>query len=587
MTANALPEETDVCFDQTRRYEILREIFDSLSEHVAVLDPEGRIVDTNRSWNRFAQDNSLSDSCRVQTENYIEVCDCSTGVSAAEAKQAAAGIRAVLSGKIPEFSLEYPCHSPQKKRWFLMTVTPLKNDGVIDGAVVSHIQITTRKQAELALVRYERAIASSSSLVSIIDQHFVYLLVNESYLRVHDRKREEIEGRKVAEIVGQEIFDKFVRPNLERCFAGETVQFETCLETKGAGQRCYAVTYYPYRERDESVSGAVVTATDITDAREMRNEIANSARRLAEAQRLAKVGSFEKDFIHGHKSWSEEFCRILGYDSGEVDPDFNLFMHHIHPEDEPDFKENFEAAQSSGQDFTTELRIRTVQGEEKHVSLVCGFDLLDDGSLLRLHGAMADVTERRLAELRLEMLANTDELTGLPNRRHFLELVRTEMVRSRRFGKSLCVAMVDIDDFKKVNDTHGHGVGDVALQHVAQTIMGLRRAVDVVGRVGGEEFCILFPEARLEDGVAAAQRVVGGLADSVMEHEDLRLRLTVSMGLTEYSEGESLDELLKRSDDALYEAKRSGKNRVCSRAASNGEANLPGAEAGQGQTEAS
>jgi diguanylate cyclase (GGDEF)-like protein len=116
-----------------------------------------------------------------------------------------------------------------------------------------------------------------------------------------------------------------------------------------------------------------------------------------------------------------------------------------------------------------------------------------DGSLFRLHGAMADVTARRLAELRLERLANTDELTGLPNRRHFLELVRSEMVRSRRFGKSLCVAMVDIDDFKKVNDTYGHGVGDLALQHVARTIMGVRRAVDVVGRVGGEEFCILFP----------------------------------------------------------------------------------------------
>jgi diguanylate cyclase (GGDEF)-like protein/PAS domain S-box-containing protein len=271
--------------------------------------------------------------------------------------------------------------------------------------------------------------------------------------------------------------------------------------------------------------------------------------------------------VQGAKSWSEEFCRILGYAPDEVDPDFNLFMHHIHPEDEPDFQKNFEAAQYSGQDFTTELRIRTVQGEEKHVSLVCGFDLLEDGSLFRLHGAMADVTDRRLAEMRLEKLANTDELTGLPNRRHFLERVRAEMVRSRRFGKSLCVAMIDIDDFKKVNDTYGHGVGDLALQHVARTVMDLRRAVDVVGRLGGEEFCILFPEARLEDGVAAAQRVLRGLADSVLEHDGLRLRLTVSIGLAEYAEGESLDELLKRSDEALYEAKRSGKNRVCTRAA--------------------
>jgi diguanylate cyclase (GGDEF)-like protein/PAS domain S-box-containing protein len=567
MSAKELFEETDVCFDQTRRFEILREIFDSLSEHVAVIDREGCIVDTNRSWKRFAQDNSLSDQCRLQGENYIEVCDSSTGVSAGEARHAAAGIRAVLSGEVPEFSLEYPCHSSREKRWFLMTVTPLVNDGVIDGAVVSHIQITSRKLAEAALIRYERAIASSSSLVSIIDLDYVYQLVNDSYLKVHDRKREEIEGRKVAEIVGRDIFDEFVKPNLEICFAGETVQYEAWLESKGAGRRCYAVTYYPYRERDDSISGAVVTATDITEAKQMQEEIVSSARRLTEAQRLAKVGSFEKDYLHGAKSWSEEFCRILGYAPDEVDPDFNLFMHHIHPEDEPDFQKNFETAQCSGQDFVTELRIRTVQGEEKHVSLVCGFDLLEDGSLFRLHGAMADVTDRRLAEMRLEKLANTDELTGLPNRRHFLERVRAEMVRSRRFGKSLCVAMIDIDDFKKVNDTYGHGVGDLALQHLAGTVMDLRRAVDVVGRLGGEEFCILFPEARLEDGVAAAQRVLRGLADSALEHDGLRLRLTVSIGLAEYAEGESLDELLRRSDEALYEAKRSGKNRVCTSAA--------------------
>lgn len=566
MNARDLPEEPDVCFDQTRRYEILREIFDSLSEHVAVIDREGCIVDTNRSWKLFAKDNSLTDQCRLQSENYIEVCDSSMGVSAGEAKQAGDGIRAVLSGELSEFSLEYPCHSPKEKRWFLMTVTPLRQDGVIDGAVVSHIQITTRKLAEMALVRYERAIASSSSLVSIIDLDCVYQLVNDSYLEVHGKRRDEIEGRKVEDIVGLEAFAEFVRPNLERCFAGETARFEAWFETKGTGRRCYAVTYYPYRERDDSISGAVVTATDVTEARQMQEEIASSARRLAEAQRLAKVGSFEKDYVLGAKSWSEEFCRILGYEPDAVDPDFNLFMHHIHPEDEPGFRDNFEAAQLSGEDFTTELRIRTVQGAEKHVSLICGFDLLEDGGLHRLHGAMADVTERRLAEMRLEQLANTDELTGLPNRRHFLELVRKEIVRSGRFGKSLCVAMIDIDDFKKVNDTHGHAVGDVALRHVARTVVALGRAVDVVGRLGGEEFCILFPEAGLEAGTQAARRVVRGMAEAVLEHEGLRLPLTVSMGLAEYAVGESLDELLRRSDEALYEAKRSGKNRVCARA---------------------
>lgn len=554
----------DSCFEPQRRFEILRDIFDSLSEHIAVLDQDGRIVDANASWRRFVTENSGARSCRIEGENYIGVCENSTGDFSEEACTVAAGIRAVLAGERPFFRLEYPCHSPQEKRWFLMTATPLVSHGVIDGAVVSHIQITSRKLAEAVLIRYERAIASSSSMVSIIDTDFVYQLVNDSYLRVHGKKRNEIEGRKVAEFVGQEVFEEQVLPRLKRCFEGETVEYEVWFETKGAGKRCLFVTYYPYRERNNSISGAVVTAMDITESKLLRDELAGSARRLAEAQRLAQVGSFEKDYVQGTKSWSDEFCRILGYAPGEVDPDFNRFMHHIHPEDELDFQKNFEAAQISGEDFSTELRIRTVQGEEKHVSLVCGFDLQEDGTYFRLHGAMADVTQRRLAELRLEGLANTDELTGLPNRRHFLGLVRSEMVRSRRYGKNLCVAMVDIDDFKKVNDVHGHGVGDLALRHVAGSIMGMRRAVDVVGRLGGEEFCILLPETGLDAGTVVAERVVTGLADSIFDNGDLRLRLTVSIGLAEHAHGEDMDALLKRADDALYAAKRSGKNRVCS-----------------------
>ncbi len=554
----------DSCFEPERRFAILRDIFDSLSEHIAVLDTTGRIVDVNASWRQFAEENPGAYQSRIEGENYIEVCENATGPSGEEAQAVAQGLRIVLAGQSPSFRLEYPCHSQLRKRWFLMTATPLVSHGTIDGTVVSNSQITARKLAEAALIRYERAIASSSSMVSIVDTDFVYQLVNDSYLEVHGKKRAEIEGHRVAEILGRDVFEEHIRPRLERCFKGETVDYEAWRETK-SGKRCFAVIYYPYRERDNSISGAVTTATDITEAKELRDEVASSARRLAEAQRLAQVGSFEKDYAQGKKSWSDEFCRILGYIPGEVDPDFSLFMQHIHPEDAFGFQQNFEAGQANGLEFTTGLRIRTVQGEEKHVSLVCGFDLREDGTFYRLHGALADVTQRRLAELRLERLANTDELTGLPNRRHFLESVRAEMVRFERFGKPLCVAMADIDNFKKVNDTHGHDIGDLALRHVARIFAHERRAFDTVGRVGGEEFCILFPETDLASGILAAERVARGLAEAVLVVGDLRLRMTVSVGLAEHFPGESLDALLKGADNAMYEAKRSGKNRVCSR----------------------
>lgn len=550
------------CFEPERRYAILREIFDSLSEHIAVLDHAGCIVDANASWRRFARDNSGQDQCRIDDENYINVCEKASGAHAGDARQAAAGIRAVLAGQIPVFRLEYPCHSSTEQRWFLMMATPLTEGGVIDGAVVSHIPITTRKLAEMALIRYERAVASSTSLVSIVDRNFVYQLVNDSYLKVHALERARIEGRSVPEIIGQVAFDLHVRPRLEQAFAGQTEQFEAWFDTAGLGRRCFQVVYYPYRERDNSITGAVVTAADVTEARLLQDEVASSARRLAEAQRLAKVGSFEKDFSSGAKSWSDELYRILGYEPGAVEPDFNVLMHHIHPDDAMEFEENFTASERSGSEFTTELRIRTVQGRDRHVSLVCGFDQGADGSRHRLHGAMADVTERRLAELRLERLANTDELTGLANRRHFLDLVRAEMSRTVRFGKTLCVGMIDIDDFKKVNDSHGHGVGDEALRHVANTLTGVLRRFDVLGRLGGEEFCVLLPETDLGAGLAAAGRMVAGLAAAPLDMDELTLRLTISIGVARFSSEKNLDTLLREADEALYEAKRAGKNQA-------------------------
>lgn len=549
-------------FEPERRYAIMREIFDSLSEHIAVLDHAGSIVDANASWRRFAKENTDQDQCLIDGENYIEICDNASGNNAEEARQAADGIRAVLAGRSPVFRLEYPCHSPSEQRWFLMMATPLTSQGVIDGAVVSHIPITTRKLAEMALIRYERAVASSTSMVSIVDRNFRYQLVNDSYLRVHARERSDIEGRSVPEIMGLAAFAEHVRPRLERAFAGLTEQYEAWFETDGMGRRCFEVIYYPYRERDNSITGAVVTATDMTEARLLRDEVASIARRLAEAQRLAKVGSFEKDFSTGSKSWSDELYRILGYEPDAVEPDFSVLMRHIHPDDAVEFQKNFTASEISAQEFSTDLRIRTVQGREKHASLICGFDLHDDGGLHRLHGAMADVTERRLAELRLERLANTDELTGLANRRHFLDKVRAEISRSLRFGKNLCVGMIDIDDFKKVNDTHGHGVGDEALRHVAETLTGMLRRFDILGRLGGEEFCVLLPETDLDAGFAAATRMVGGLAALPLQTDGLRLRLTVSIGVAQFVPDKTLDTLLREADEAMYEAKRRGKNRA-------------------------
>lgn len=158
----------------------------------------------------------------------------------------------------------------------------------------------------------------------------------------------------------------------------------------------------------------------------------------------------------------------------------------------------------------------------------------------------------------VERYSMRDELTGLMNRKLFKDLAKKELSRLSRCGGSLGVLLVDIDHFKAINDTHGHCVGDVALQAVAEAMEQASRACDLVCRYGGEEFAILAPNTSSDEAAAFAERI----RETIEQANGLPhgLRLTVSVGFTATREGRSLDDLLSVADLALYDAKHLGRN---------------------------
>jgi diguanylate cyclase (GGDEF)-like protein len=159
--------------------------------------------------------------------------------------------------------------------------------------------------------------------------------------------------------------------------------------------------------------------------------------------------------------------------------------------------------------------------------------------------------------------AITDDLTGLVNRRRFIDALQSEIERALRFGSKLTVVLADLDDFKRVNDAFGHHAGDEVLRSFADLVRSHVRDVDVPGRIGGEEFAILLPETGSADAVSVAERMRHSLSlVSILVADDQTVRVTSSFGVAEFAAGQSGDDLMKEADAALYRAKAKGKNRV-------------------------
>lgn len=164
----------------------------------------------------------------------------------------------------------------------------------------------------------------------------------------------------------------------------------------------------------------------------------------------------------------------------------------------------------------------------------------------------------------VQRLATTDELTGLNNRRQLFTLGELELGRARRYGKPFSAVMIDIDHFKSFNDRFGHSVGDEVLRLVAERSRSALRTLDVIGRYGGEEFCVLLPETGLEAAVLVGERLRQSVGGSPLPSQAGELGVTISLGVAELQTGESLASLLNRADEALYAAKEGGRNRVVS-----------------------
>lgn len=218
---------------------------------------------------------------------------------------------------------------------------------------------------------------------------------------------------------------------------------------------------------------------------------------------------------------------------------------------------------------TTERIVVPQENGERRIYWEIKTPIYDDQDKTRiwgLCGISTDITEHELLKEQLEQQANHDYLTGLYNRRHFLEQGKHELIRAQRHNTPLSLLMLDIDHFKSINDTYGHKAGDIALQQLSNFLRHTLRTIDILGRLGGEEFGVLLPETTLHQAIEIAERLRTLVAASPLEFDNGTppQHYTVSIGITTLNdEASGLESMLSKADRALYQAKGGGRNKVC------------------------
>jgi diguanylate cyclase len=177
---------------------------------------------------------------------------------------------------------------------------------------------------------------------------------------------------------------------------------------------------------------------------------------------------------------------------------------------------------------------------------------------------LTDKVQRLEAEIRkLSEEVSTDPLTQIANRRGLMRAFEAERSRSDRQSSMLAIGLLDVDNFKKLNDTLGHQTGDEALKFLAKRVSESMRPTDIVARYGGEEFVVILPDTPVDEAQAIVTRLQRQLSAEFFTADENKVFITFSAGVTQYREGEAIELTLDRADMALYEAKRTGKNRTC------------------------
>jgi diguanylate cyclase (GGDEF)-like protein/PAS domain S-box-containing protein len=454
-------------------------------------------------------------------------------------------------------------------------VTKPFNHTVLVAMVRNHLVLKLQADLLQASERFMRTLTDSiPASIAYWNTDQRCLFANARYQQYFGKTPAQMVGIPMRELLGEALFDKNDAA-IHAALRGVPQRFERTLN-KADGSATFVLIQYVPDVHDGRVLGFFVLASDVSELKRAQLAAIESAQ-FAESTIntvpeticvLDKTGVI----IGVNQAWRDF------YDVNSDDPqarNYALGTNYLQlcksaigvgAAEAPLMAEGLAAVLAGERDLFS-LEYPCDSPTEKRFFFVQVKRYLgESGHVLVAHG---NITERKLLELELANIAQTDVLTGLNTRRHFMQLSEIELSRTSRYGGALSVIMLDIDHFKRINDTHGHQVGDTAIQLLAAVCKEQLRDLDVIGRLGGEEFAVTMPNANDAQAMVVAERLrVAIEAASVPILRGEPLHFTVSIGVTTlkndlHNGAINLGTLLDQADKALYDAKHGGRNQVC------------------------
>jgi diguanylate cyclase (GGDEF)-like protein/PAS domain S-box-containing protein len=508
-------------------------------------------------------------------------------------------IRDVLEeGQKVEFEWEFTLPEDEYRAVYVVSY-PLKNPkGQILGGIAAAFDITSRKEAELALTESEERfnLAVQGSFSGIWDWHVktdqLYWSPRTMELFGADLKKFSGRGGEFWRRVHPLDKDRYQQALTRHLDDKETFEVEIRIVRDDGGIRWVHVRGQAIWDAEDRAARMAGSIEDITERKKIELALAESEERFDLAVRGSSVGIYDIDVLNDKTYFSPVARKMFALDSEEGLSRQAIFRA-IHPDDRQAVEDAYNKSLREIAPFIVEYRVvNRKMVRWHHARGLCIAD--SHGNAIRLAGSIEDITERKNAEValhesqrrlagqideindknsmlevqrqeleeantRLADLATTDGLTGLKNHKAFQTAVEDSLKAMRRSSQPLSVIILDVDNFKRYNDSFGHPAGDEVLRTVAAMILESIREIDVAARYGGEEFVVVLPNADSDTASMVAERI----RSSIENHPWALSPVTASFGVATARAGSlSKQELIDASDQALYRSKRTGKNRI-------------------------